>query len=135
MILTKFDRWLLERFVYETHIKVTTLPERLPKGIKTQPISDRQYSYLLIVRKNKIADKLIAHLNNQGKLYSTSIAEGSHWYNPLINNNKNSFTYRLFWWIIIVGLIMIGLKYISKFLQSQLYFELKSHIETLLKHT
>jgi len=40
MQLTRFDRWLREKYVYETHIHTLRPPESLPAGIQTREIPD-----------------------------------------------------------------------------------------------
>ena len=43
MQLTKLDRWLKERFIYETHILTLRLPEReLPEGVEIEDIEQKK---------------------------------------------------------------------------------------------
>jgi len=60
MQLTKLDRWLKERFIYETHIFVLRLPEeRLPRGVKIQDVDSKKtgdYKHKLIIKDNELAE-------------------------------------------------------------------------------
>lgn len=133
MYQTKFDRWLKETFVYEHHIKVVHLPEKIPSGVKIEEITSLQYHYLLTVKSKAKADKLIEYLRDTGSIFSTRIHERKHWYNPLINSGKHSFTYRVFWWIVIVFAGIYTFKGIRTFTQSDLFFELTEHVNTVLR--
>ncbi|MFC4995463.1 hypothetical protein [Rubritalea tangerina] len=132
MFQTKFDRWLKENFVYEHHIRVVHLPTKLPSGVKVSELQSNQYHYLLTVKNKTKAEKLIEQLKAEGNAFKTKIAEGSHWYNPLINNKHKSFSFRIFWWVVIASLTIYLFVRIRAFLQSDFYFELKSHIQEVL---
>lgn len=132
MFQTKLDRWLKENLVYEHHIKVVSLPERLPRGVKVSEIASQNYHYLLIAKKRQVAEKLIAQLTHTGSVFSTKIAEGTHWYNPIINNKKKSFSFSLFWWVVILIISYILFVQISIFLQSELFFKVKQDLIELL---
>lgn len=132
MLKTKFDRWLIECFIYEHHIKVVHLPEKLPSGIKVSQITTKQYHYLLKVKSGKKADVLIEYLTSIGAAYSTQIVEARHWYNPLINHKNKSFSFRVFWWLVLLSSALFLYKYLLLFLKSDFYSELKGHILELL---
>ena len=132
MFQTKFDRWLIETFVYEHHIKVVRIPNKLPSGTKVSEIKAKQYHYQLVAKNGKKANILIDYLNDTGAVFSTKIIEGSHWYNPIIYNKSKSFTFRLFWWI--VTLIGVYYLYIQglKFIESDFFADLKEHVVEVL---
>jgi len=132
MFQTKFDRWLIEHFVYEHHIKVVSLPERLPRNVKVKELNSQQYHHLLIAKNQKTAEKLIKQLKHNGAIFSTRVTDGNHWYNSLINNKRKSFTFRVFWWIISLSIAIIVIHQISLFLKSDLFFELKEGLNQLL---
>jgi len=131
MTKTKFDRWLIENFVYEHHIRVVHLPESLPSGVSVTELKTQNYHYLLTVKNKSRAEKLIQQLTDQGNMFSTKIAEGSHWYNPFIFNKKKSFSYSLFWWVVLMSIALFILIKIRQFMQTDLYFELIEHTKTL----
>ncbi|MGJ8671647.1 hypothetical protein [Rubritalea sp.] len=132
MFQTKLDRWLKENLIYEHHIKVVSLPEKLPRGVKVSELPSKNYHYLLIAKKTQVAERLIAQLTHTGSAFSTRIAEGSHWYNPLINNKKKSFTFRIFWWVVVLIIAYILYIQISIFLESEFFFKVKQDLIELL---
>ena len=45
MQLTRLDRWLKERFIYETHIFTLRLPEGgLPSGVRVEEVEQKKSS-------------------------------------------------------------------------------------------
>ena len=132
MFQTKFDRWLIETFVYEHHIKVVRIPEKLPSGTKVEEIRAKQYHYQLIAKNSKRAEALIEQLNDAGAVYTTRIVEGSHWYNPIIFHKSKSFTFRVFWWIVTLICVYYIYTLGLKFTRSDLYADLLDHITKLL---
>lgn len=98
MQLTKLDRWLKERFIYETHVLVLRLPEeKLPKGVRVSEMPEGasgDYRYRLVVRDNKCAEQLVAKLKKLRMMYATHVVEGKHWYNKRLAPQGGSFTYQ-----------------------------------------
>lgn len=132
MFQTKLDRWLRENFVYEHHIKVIHLPEKLPMGVVVSELKSMQYHYLLTIKNKSKAEKLIEDLKDQGNVFSTRIAEGSHWYNPFINSKNKSFTFSVFWWMVTLCVGFYLVLKIRVFLKSDLYFDLTQQLDMLL---
>jgi len=132
MTKTKFDRWLIENFVYEHHIRVVHLPEVLPTGVTVTELKTPNYHYLLTVKNKSRAEKLIQQLTDQGNMFSTKIAEGSHWYNTFIFNKKKSFSFSVFWWIVVLVVIYVLFIQIRQFMQTDLYLDLREHTIMLL---
>ncbi|MEO1856239.1 MAG: hypothetical protein ABGY95_02585 [Rubritalea sp.] len=133
MTKTKFDRWLIENLVYEHHIRVVRLPESLPSGVNITELKTQNYHYLLTVKNKKRAEKLIQQLIDQGNMFSTKIAEGSHWYNAFIFNKNKSFTYSMFWWLVKICITIYIVLEIRQFMSTDLYFEIIEHTKTLLQ--
>ena len=82
MQLTRFDRWLREKFVYETHIQTLRLPEYIPAGIRTVELPDspgKRFKHLFIARSSKAADELIQTLRENSQMYSTQIVDRDWW--------------------------------------------------------
>lgn len=132
MFQTKFDRWLVEHLVYEHHIKVVRLPEKLPRGVKVKDIRSQQYNHVLVVKKQKTAERLIEQLTDNGAVFSTRVADGSHWYNVLINNKKKSFSFRVFWWIVMLIISGYAFQQLTIFMKSETFYEAKDSLQQLL---
>ena len=96
MQLTKLDRWLKERFIYETHIFVLRLPEeKLPRGVKVQEVAAKKsgdYTHKLMMKDNDLAEYVIQMLKDNSLMYATHVVEGKHWYNKRIAPDGKSFT-------------------------------------------
>ena len=102
MQLTRFDRWLREKFVYETHILTLRPVETVPKGIRQIDLPEtpgRRYKHLYISSGNKRADQLIANLKENGQMYQTTIVDKDAWFVPFIAPKGKSLT----WWLFSVA--------------------------------
>lgn len=110
MQLTKFDRWLKERFIYETHIFTMRLPEDpLPRGVKVDELDENEHGahrYMLTIASNATAERVIDQLKENHLMHKTHLVEGRHWYNAFIAPQGKSFTYR--WIIRVIGVLMLA---------------------------
>jgi hypothetical protein len=107
MQLTRFDRWLREKYVYETHIHTLRPPESVPKGIRTVEIPDvpgKRYKHLFVAGSNELADELIGDLKASGQMYTTQIVDRKRWYVPFIAPKDKSIT----WWLISTVFIAVS---------------------------
>lgn len=134
MFQTKFDRWLIETFIYEHHIRVVRLPEKIPSGVTVSEIRAQQYHFLLVAKNSKKADHLIEYLTDTGSVFSTKIVEGQHWYNRIIFNKSKSFTFKLIWLAVLFIVLYYGYLKFSVFSESDLFIELKATVTELLKN-
>jgi hypothetical protein len=107
MQLTRFDRWLREKFVYEIHIQTLRAPEAIPRSIRIIELPDtpgRRYKYLLTTTNSKAADKLIQTFKENNQMYATQIVDRNAWYVPFIAPKDKSLT----WWLVSVALFATG---------------------------
>lgn len=132
MFQTKFDRWLIENFIYEHHILVMKLPENLPSKIEVSEVQSMQYKYLLKIKDKKQADELIDQMRHEGSLFSTKIVEGNHWYSPVIFNKNKSFTFRVFWWAVVIILAIVATIYIRAFMDTEIYHTIKEDVKKVM---
>jgi hypothetical protein len=109
MQLTKLDRWLKERFIYETHIFTLRLPEReLPSGVRVEDIEQNKggdYRHRIMIKDNGIAEHVMKLLKEDHIMHATHVVEGENWYNQRIAPEGKSFTYR--WILRFFSLIMM----------------------------
>lgn len=106
MQLTRFDRWLREKFVYETHIKTLRPPESLPSGIRAEELPEvpgMRYKHLFIAASSRAADALIGQLRENGQMYTTEVVDRDTWYVPFIAPKDKSLT----WWLVSVLVIAV----------------------------
>jgi hypothetical protein len=116
MQLTRFDRWLREKFVYETHIQTLRLPEHLPNGIQAEELPDtpgKRYKHLFIAKNAKAADELILQLKENSQMYATQIVDRDAWFVPFIAPKEKSVT----WWLISVAVITTSVFFVLLYLK------------------
>ena len=88
MQLTHFDRWLREKYVYETHIHTLRPPESLPEGVRAVEIPDvpgKRYKHLFVASSSKAADALISQLRQNSQMYTTAIVDRSEVLNRTVD--------------------------------------------------
>lgn len=116
MQLTRFDRWLREKFVYELHIQTLRPPESIPKGICSIDLPDvpgRRFKHLFTTRSSKAADALILQLKQNNQMYQTQIVDREAWYVPFIAPKGKSVTWWLFSVIVIATVSVAVLLYVK----------------------
>jgi len=100
MQLTRLDRWLRERFVYETHIYTLRPPEELPPGMISEELPEtpgRRFRHRFIARKPELATSLIEVLKGHNMMFTTRVVDRSAWYVPIIAPKDKSITYWFVW--------------------------------------
>lgn len=107
MQLTRFDRWLREKFVYETHIHTLRMPESIPAGIRAVELPEvpgKRYKHLFVAKSSKAADELILQLKEASQMYTTQIVDSEAWYVRFIAPKEKSPT----WWLFSTSLIIVA---------------------------
>jgi hypothetical protein len=120
MQLTRFDRWLREKFVYHTHIHTLRPPETLPPGIRKIEIPEipgQRYKHLYAAKSSKNADALIAQLKSDSQMYTTQIVDSTRWYVPIIAPKTKSFTWT------VISIVLITCSVISVLLYAKTFAE------------
>jgi hypothetical protein len=107
MELTRFDRWLRERFVYETHIYTLRLPESVPAGVIAEELPDspgRKFKHRFILRSDSAVKALIEQLRDGNQMFTTRVVDREAWYVHLIAPQGKSVT----WWLVWLVFTMVG---------------------------
>lgn len=108
MQLTKLDRWLKERFIYETHILTLRLPEgELVAGIEVEDVAQNKggdYRHRMIIKDNDLAENMVKQLKDDHIMHAVHVVEGNNWYNNRIAPEGKSFTYM--WIFRFIAMIM-----------------------------
>ena len=105
MQLTRFDRWLRERFVYETHIYTMRPAEELPQGVMGEDLPEapgRRFRHRYVARKPEMVTSLIDSLKTNNMMFATRVIDRTAWFVPIIAPKNKSITYWLLWTIITV---------------------------------
>jgi hypothetical protein len=107
MQLTKFDRWLRERFIYRTHIYTMRLPETgLPSSILVEELEaspTRKFRYRLVANADRDVRTVISTLKAGNQMFATRIEEANPWYKKIIAPEGKSFLFRVIW----IGVTMV----------------------------
>lgn len=121
MQLTRFDRWLREKFVYETHIHTLRPPPSMPAGVRavaTPEVSGQRYKHFFIARKSKAADAFIRLLQANSQMYTTRIVDRDVWFRPLLAPKNKSVS----WWLVSLVVTAVSsyffLLYLNSLIQS-----------------
>jgi hypothetical protein len=120
MQLTRFDRWLREKFVYELHIQTLRPPESIPSGIRAIDLPDspgKRYKHLFIAESSKAADALICQLKENNQMYHTQVVDREAWYVPFIAPKEKSVTWWLFSLVVISISVFFALLYIKSLVE------------------
>lgn len=108
MQLTRFDRWLREKFVHEIHVYSLRPPEILPGGIKAEDLPDapgRKYKHRYIARSSETADVLISEFKSHNQMFTTRIVDRKGWHIHLIAPEGKSVTWWLAW-VVVAGIAL-----------------------------
>ena len=120
MQLTRFDRWLREKFVYETHIQTLREPEFIPSGIRSVELPDapgKRYKHLFIARSEAVADEFIRQLKENSQMYTTQIVDRDAWFVPLIAPKEKSLTWGLISVVVVSTCAVFVLLYLKGLVQ------------------
>ncbi len=100
MQLTRLDRYLRSRFVYETHIYTLRLPASIPAGTIAEELPEspgRKFKHRFILRSDKAVQELIEELRSANQMFTTRVVDREAWYVPLLAPNGKSVTWWLVW--------------------------------------
>lgn len=116
MQLTRFDRWLRAKFVYETQIQTLSYPEILPPGVRfvEQPESQgKRYKHLFVASSERAANMFIAQLKENSQMYATQVVDRDTWYVPFIAPKDKSLT----WWLFSVAIGTVAAFFVLLYLK------------------
>ena len=135
MQLTRFDRWLRERYVYETHIQTLRSPEAIPKGIRVHQLPEipgKRFKFLFIVRGSRAADAFIISLREANLMFATAVVDREAWHVRWIAPKNGSLSWILAW-IALGGVAgFFGISYLIRlFSDPEVQQMLRESLETL----
>lgn len=116
MQLTRFDRWLRNKFVYEIHVETLRPLESIPARIRVVDLPDtpgRRYKHLYVSTNNAAMDALIRQLKENNQMYTTQIVNRDAWYVPFIAPKGKSLTWWLFSMTVITIFVFFALFYLK----------------------
>lgn len=121
MQLTRFDRWLREKFVYQIYIYTIHAPNAITNGIReveTSDVSGRRYKHLFVADSGVLADQFITELKDNNQMYTTEVVDRKGWYVPLIAPKNKSLTWSLVTIVVLTVSIFSALVYLKHFAEN-----------------
>ena len=103
MQLTRFDRWLRRRFVYETQVQTLRRPESIPGGIRVRELPEvpgKRFRFHFSIRNDKLAETFILQLKEENLMFSTTVTDRQGWHVKWVAPTNRSVFWTLVWCII-----------------------------------
>jgi len=108
MQLTRIDRWLKEKFVYEIQILTLRPSEHVPSSVREIELPEkpgRRYRFLYTTNDAKAAEMLLTSLKEQNQMFTTTVVDKDAWWVQFIAPEGKSPT----WYVASVFILMGGL--------------------------
>lgn len=126
MQLTRLDRWLKEKFVYQIQILTLRKCEVVPKGVKEVELPEkpgRRFTYLYTTGKNEAAEKLLTELKEGNQMFNTKVVDREAWWVQFIAPEGKSATWYLVSVFATMGLLTPVVIWVRGLLQSPEFME------------
>jgi len=135
MQLTRFDRWLRERFVHETHIRTLRAPEVIPKGVHAEQLPEvpgKRFRFLFVIRGSREADQFIASLREANLMFATTVVDRQGRFARWLTAPNRSVSW-LIAWLIVGGIsAFFGITFLYRlFTNPEVQTMLRDSLETL----
>jgi hypothetical protein len=133
MQLTRFDRWLRERFVHETHVYTLRPPAELPAGIRHELMPETtasKYRHRYIAKHGKHADELIQRLKADSQMFTTRVVERKAWFVPYLAPKNKSVTWWVAWKIVAAVSVFFVLVWLKSLWNNP---EVRAHLKDAVK--
>jgi len=120
MQLTRFDRWLKSKFVFETHIYTMRQLAEAPKSVvllKLPETQGQRFRFKYIARSEKAVDEIVDRLNSENMMFNTRVVDRKGWYVPIIAPDGKSFTWRVVS-TVLISFTIAGVAYLGMWLWS-----------------
>ena len=108
MQLTRIDRWLKEKFVYEIQILTLRPAENVPGGIREIELPEkpgRRFKHLYTTSDAKAAEDLLKNLKEENQMFTTKVVDKDAWWVQFIAPEGKSPT----WYVTSVFILMAAL--------------------------
>ncbi|MEP2775205.1 MAG: hypothetical protein ABJQ29_02095 [Luteolibacter sp.] len=105
MQLTRIDRWLKEKFVYEIQIFTLRPSENVPRKVREIELPEkpgRRYRCLYKTNDAKAAERLLVDLKENNQMFSTKVVDKDAWWVQFIAPEGKSPT----WYVTSVFILM-----------------------------
>lgn len=118
MQLTKFDRWLRERYIYRTHIYTMRMPDGgIPSSVMVEELEDspmRRFRFRMVANAEHDVSAVLTALRDGNQMFATRIVETNPWFKSIIAPEGKSFFFRIVWILLVlmgvVAVIFLGMR-------------------------
>ena len=135
MQLTRFDRWLKEKSVYEIQILTLRQAENIPGGIREVELPEkpgRRYKHLYTTSKPKAAEALLQLLKEENQMFTTKVVDKDGWWVQFVSPEGKSPTWYLVSVFILMGFLTPVVIWLRGLLQSPEFIKnVKESLEIL----
>jgi len=135
MQLTRFDRWLKEKFVYEIQILTLRQAGNIPGGIREVELPEkpgRRYKHLYTTSKPKAAEALLQLLKEENQMFTTKVVDKDGWWVQFVSPEGKSPTWYLVSVFILMGFLTPVVIWLRGLLQSPEFIKnVKESLEIL----
>lgn len=112
MQLTRFDRWLREKFVNEIHVYSLRPPVELPRGVRSEELPERagqRFKFHYRTYSSKVADRLIEQFKTHNQMFTTRVKDRKGWWVRFVAPVGKSVTWWCLWMVIsVIGVIGVS---------------------------
>lgn len=136
MQLTRIDRWLKEKFVYEIQILTLRQADGLPKSISETELPEkpgRRFKYLYRTRKAKAAEKLLSDLKENNQMFSTKVVDSDAWWVQFVAPEGRSVTWYLTSVFVMMGALTPVVIWVRSLIQSPEFMKNLEEAKEILK--
>lgn len=105
MQLTRIDRWLKEKFVYQIQILTLRPSGDVPKGVKEIELPEkpgRRFKFLYTTGNSAAADRLLTGLKEENQMFNTKVVDKEAWWVEFVAPEGKSVT----WYLVSVFVLM-----------------------------
>ncbi len=105
MQLTRIDRWLKEKFVYEIQIFTLRQGEQIPPGVRERALpekSGRRFKFIYTTSNASAAERFLDRLKEQNQMFTTKVVDKEGWWVQFIAPEGKSPT----WYVVSVFILM-----------------------------
>lgn len=121
MQLTRIDRWLKEKFVYEIHILTLRQSENVPSKVLEIELEEkpgRRFRFLYKTSDADAAERLLTDLKENNQMFSTRVVDKDAWWVQFIAPEGKSATWYVASVFILMGILTPVVIWVRGLLQS-----------------
>ena len=121
MQLTRIDRWLKEKFVYQIQILTLRPCGDVPSGVKENELPEkpgRRFKFLYTTGNSAAADRLLTGLKEENQMFNTKVVDKEAWWVEFVAPEGKSVTWYLISAFVLMALLTPVVIWVRGLLQS-----------------